>query len=382
MLILSNTLKQISAQAINIIVSIVIINHYTKALWGSFTSYIIFTSFIGIVTSWGNKEYLLREFSITPSKINQLFYEVLNARWPLLILSFVATFVMYDSNIAFYISIWIFSLFITQSFEVLINYKRIYITTILIEAFVFGILMVFLLKFNIKNISQLISIYSLYQLLRALVFTILFLKDIKKPLFQVKKQYFLHASLFFALGMVGFLQSRIDFIIFSYFETDEKTAIYQVINAYFILIHAAGTFLIFPFIKNIYRFNDLKIEKLQNLIIKIAPFIVLMALFILYLLCTFIYKFELPVVIYFIGFAIVYPPYFYAVKIFQLYKSNQQNYVLKTGIIAIVINSFLSLMLLNLNLEMLGVLLSSAIAHIYTAISYNRISLKLNSNLV
>lgn len=376
LLILSNAMKQISAQVINILVSIIIINYYNAALWGSFTSYIIFTSLIATFTSWGNKEYLLREFSRYPAKINQLFYEVLNARLALLIIAIAICFLCYNIDIAFYLAIWTISIYITQSIEVLINFRKKFAISLLIESLLFIFLIVYLFNFTIENVSQLIAIYSLYQLLRATIYAITFIKAINKPILKIKKQYFAEAGFFFLLSMVGFLQSRIDFIIFSFFEKPENTAIYQVINSYFILIHAIGTFLIFPFIKNIYRLNESKVSQLQNYIIKIAPIIVLSALLLLYFMCRFIYHFELTITIYLIGILIVYPPYFYAVKIFQLFKNNQQHFVLKTGIIAIIATTIISIVLLSIGLDFIGVMLASAVGHIYTAFCYNSVKLK------
>jgi hypothetical protein len=123
-LIITNALKQISAQFINIFISVLIINQYSKALWGNFTSFLIYTSVLSIITSWGNKEYLLRAFSKTPSKINELFYNVLHVRWILLLLGVIITLCIYETETAIYLSIWLISLFISQSLEVFLNYKK------------------------------------------------------------------------------------------------------------------------------------------------------------------------------------------------------------------------------------------------------------------
>lgn len=374
-LILSNALKQISAQAINIVISIIIIHQYSKALWGSFTAFIIYTAIISIICNWGNKEYLLRAFSKRPSQISQLFYEVLHVRWILILVSIIITFIIYPGLVAFHISLWIFALFITQSLEVFLNYKRNFGNAMLIEFILFGLLILWLYQFKISHVGDLIKYYAYYQMLRALMYIILYYNDIKKPTFSVKKNYYKEAGIFFILGLVGFLQSRADFLLYSYFETAENIGIYQVLNAYFILIHAIGTFLIFPFIKNIYRLNENAVEKLQQKIIFTAPLIVILALISLYILNVFVYHFELPITLYIIGFAIAYPPYFYAVKIFQLYKYNQQNFVLYTGIMAIIINAIIATILLQFNFGFAGALTAAAGAQIFTAFRYHKISL-------
>jgi O-antigen/teichoic acid export membrane protein len=204
----------------------------------------------------------------------------------------------------------------------------------------------------------------------------LFRNEIKQPLFSTEPDYLKHAYVFFLLGIIGFLQSRIDFLIFTFFADASDVAVYQVISAYFILIHAVGTLIVLPFVKNIYRMTEHAVLLLQQRIVFAASILVLISLVFLYVLNTFIYHFDYSASVYLLGAAIVYPPYFYVIKIFQIYKYNQQKYVLQTGLIAILINSIIAVILLTLGKGITAVLIASAVAQIYTAWSYH--SFKLN----
>lgn len=357
-------------------VSMLIIKWYSNAMWGSFSTYLYYTSIIVIVTGWGNREYLMREFSKAPSNMGSLFYRVLNARWILLIIAFILTFLLYPISEACIICLWILALHVTQSIEVLLNFKRNFLSAILIEFGVFLLLIFYLYKIEIKQLYQLITLYSCYHLLRSVFYLILFRNEIKQPLFSTEPDYLKHAYVFFLLGIIGFLQSRIDFLIFTFFADASDVAVYQVISAYFILIHAVGTLIVLPFVKNIYRMTKHAVLLLQQRIVFAASILVLISLVFLYVLNTFIYHFNLSASVYLLGAAIVYPPYFYVIKIFQIYKYNQQKYVLQTGLIAILINSIIAVILLTLGKGITAVLIASAVAQIYTAWSYH--SFKLN----
>lgn len=369
-LIVGNAIKQIAAQIINIIVSIIIIKKFDIAFWGQFAAYLVYISFLGIIVSWGNKEFLLRSFSEQPSKISKTFYDVFNARLLLILLAVIFSFILYAPITAIFLSLWITSIHISQSLESILNYKRNFLEALLIELLMFSILIIGLFSFEIKETNDLIIIYSIYHALRAVAFVILYRKELSSPKLSFDIVFLKLANSFFLLGMAGFLQSRADFIIIGFFESDKNIGTYQIINAYFILIHAIGTFLISPFVKNIYRLSHQAIVRLQGRILFFAPIIVLISMLIFYLLCTFIYHLQVSWYVYLIGIGIIFPPYFYAVKIFEIYKNNQQEFVLKTALVAISINTILSITLLNFQFGYLGALIAAATAQIFTAIQY------------
>jgi hypothetical protein len=368
-LVLVNILKQVLSQFLTVVLSVFIIKLYSTELWGEFSTYFLYVNLMVIVVNWGNKEFLIREFSKLPGKITENFYRLFNTR--LILLAFAigtALFVLPVKWFGFF-SLWIISLYISQSLEVFWIYKRDYIISIVIEILSFS--MFFLLLFyNKMSVGPLIEFYSYYQLLRTILYVLIYYPDLKKIHFGVDKKYFVTASSFFLLSLVGFLQSRIDFVIITFFESVKNIAVYQIITAFFILIHALGTFLIFPYMKNIYRLERSSINAFQKFISLISPLVVMFSLCVLFLITKYIYKFDLDFHYYLLGFAITFPPYLYTVKILILFKENKQDFVLKTGIIAIVINSAISLLLLYFGYGLKGALIGSAIAQFFTAYQY------------
>ncbi|MCF6131631.1 lipopolysaccharide biosynthesis protein [Flavobacterium wongokense] len=368
-LVLVNILKQVLSQILTLALSVFVFKLYSKELWGTFAAYFIYINIINIVTSWGNKDYLIREFSKTPNQIVDNFYLVFNSRLVLLLIGVIAVFFVFPISCFWYFSLWIVSLYISQSLMVFWIYKRDYIQSILIEIVSFALLLLALYLDKITT-EKLVEYYAYYNLIRTILYTIMYLPELKRIHFKVDKKYLIAAVSFFLLNMVGFLQSRADFVIITVFESAENIAVYQIITAFFILIHAFGTFLIFPYMKNIYRLQKSSVNVFQRFVSFVSPLIVCFSLAVLFLITKYVYGFDLDFDYYLLGFLITFPPYLYTVKILILYKENKQDFVLKTGIIAIVINSAVSVLLLYFGYGLKGALIGSAVAQFFTAYQY------------
>ena len=364
-----NILKQVLGQILNLALSVFIFRYYSKELWGEFSSYFLFIGITTVVISWGNKDFLIREFSKNPNKITYNFYLLFNTRLLLLVPSLLITLLVFPYTISCFFILWIVSAYISQSLEVFWVYKRDYYKSILIEIISFVFLIGFLCFFTITR-NNLIAFYSYYQLIKALLYASIYYSELKNYHFNINKKYFYLTISFFVLSLVGFLQSRIDFIMITFFETNKNIAIYQIISTYFILIHALGTFLIFPYIKNIYRLEKKAVANFQKLISLISPIVVTLCLVFLFLIIHYVYLIELDIYYYLLGFLITFPPYLYTIKILMLYKVNKQHIVLHIGIKAIIINSCISFLLLYFGWGLKGALIGSAVAQFFTAYQY------------
>lgn len=370
---LTNAIKQTLGQFLSLLLSLFVIHYYSKALWGDFVATFLYISISLLVLSWGNKEYLIREFSKTPGKMMHHFYMLFNTRLLLVLLSVLITLFFFPKNQCLYISLWLIGGYIVQSLEVFWIYKRDYVQSIGIEILAFLILLGLIHNQTILTAESLIAYYSYYQIIRAVFFVTLYFGDLRNIHFNIDKSFLWVSFPFFMLSFVGFLQSRTDFLMITFFETHENVAIYQVINTYFILIHALGTFLILPYMKNLYRLKTQSIEIIQRKISMAAPFLVLLCLLVFYLLIRFVYQFNLDIYYYVIGIFITFPPYLYAVRIIQLFKENKQKTVMFVGIKAIIINCLVSFLLLHFHFGLKGALLGSAVAHLFTAYQYLKI---------
>lgn len=368
-LVMVNIVKQVLGQLLTLVLSVLVFKMHSKELWGGFAAYFVYVNLIAAIISWGNKEFLIREFSKSPGKIPSLFYRVFNPRLLLLALAMVAVLFVFPKPYFGFFALWISSLYISQSLEVFWIYKRDYIKSILIEIIAFALLLAMLYSDKIDS-GKLIGYYAYYQLARTVLYAAIYIPELKKFSFSFDKSYFSASFSFFLLSLVGFLQSRADLVIITFFESDKNIAVYQILTAFLILIHALGTFLIFPYMKNIYRLQQNSVYIFQRFISFIAPLLVCFCLAVLFLVMHYVYEISLDYQYYILGVLVTFPPYLYTVKILILYKENKQAFVLKTGILAIIINSIVSALLLYLGYGLKGALLGSAIAHIFTAWRY------------
>lgn len=368
--VITHSAKQLTAQVLGLLLSVFVIHYYSKELWGGFVANLLYVSVTLLVLRWGSKDYLLREFAKTPARISQLFYTAFNTRLILLLLSLSVTFLLFPSSQSRYLAVWIVAGYIAQSLEVFWMYHRDFLLAIGLEILAFLWLLMVLDYAGQLTTQILLEWYTWYQAFRAVLYLGLYRTILKRPHFTIDWHFFAATSSFFLLSLSGFLQSRADFVVIALYEKPEQIGIYQVLNTYFILIHAMGHFILLPFLKNIYRLQLAAVDKIQRQLVWTAPFMVTASLAGLYLLLRLAYHITLDWWFYVIGFFITFPPYLYAVKILLLYRDNRQHLVFWVGLRAIAISSGLAFVLLRLGFGLKGALLACAISQIYTAYQY------------
>lgn len=368
--VITHSAKQLTAQVLGLLLSVFVIHYYSKELWGGFVANLLYVSVTLLVLRWGSKDYLLREFAKTPARISQLFYTAFNTRLVLLLLSLSVTFLLFESSQSRYLAIWIVAGYIAQSLEVFWMYHRDFLLAIGLEILAFLWLLMVLDYAGQLTTQILLEWYTWYQAFRAALYVGLYRTALKRPHFVIDWRFFAATSSFFLLSLSGFLQSRADFVVIALYEKPEQIGIYQVLNTYFILIHAMGHFILLPFLKNIYRLQLAAVDKIQRQFVWTAPFMVTASLAGLYLLLRLAYHITLDSWFYVIGFFITFPPYLYAVKILLLYRDNRQHLVFWVGLRAIAISSGLAFVLLRLGFGLKGALLACAVSQIYTAYQY------------
>jgi len=368
--VITHSAKQLTAQVLGLLFSMFVIHYYSQELWGGFVANLLYVSVSLLVLGWGNKDYLLREFAKTPAKIGQLFYTAFSTRLVLLLLSLSLTFLLFPASQSGYLAVWIVAGYLAQSLEVFWMYHRDYLAAIGLEILAFLWLLMVLDYAGQLTPQILLEWYCWYQAFRAVLYAGLYRSILKQPQFTIDWHFFAATSSFFLLSFSGFLQSRADFVVIALYEKPEQVGIYQVLNTYFILIHAMGTFILLPFLKNIYRLQLAAVDKIQRQLVWMAPFIVTVSLIGLYFLLRLAYHITLDWGFYVIGFFITFPPYLYAVKIIRLFRDNRQQLVFWVGLRAIAISSGLAFVLLRLGFGLKGALFAAATAQIYTAYQY------------
>jgi O-antigen/teichoic acid export membrane protein len=376
-LITNNTIRQVLISLFGMVIPFLVIHFSSKEIWGSFVSVLLFSLLAMQFINWGNKEYLLREFSGNPGKIGAVFSENLATRLPILALFSIVALFLFPLAFGFWITIWLVGRFWNHSVEALILYQKEFNKSMFIEllGFIGFSISFYTLKSEI-NIYSLLVIYSLYQFFRGLLYFLLFRKYFSFQHTAFKIDYFKSSLSFFLLSILGFFASKIDVYIIEGFGDKAITAEYQIINSLLVFVMSVVAFIYSPFAKMIYRNSESVIRKTQKTMAYLGLFIVPCSLLAIYFIIKFYLKTSLGIVFYFIAFLYVYPSYLYGLDIVNLFKQHKEKVVVRNLIIGVVINTFLSLLFLSMlygGFSQYGInaaLLGSAIAQIVVLILF------------
>lgn len=361
----SNALRQILVSAFSMVIPFLVIHYSSKEVWGSFVSILLFTLFALQIINWGNKEYLLREFSKYPSKINQNFSENMITRLPLVVCFSIVGFVIFPIYFGFWIMMWIIGRYFNHSVESLILYQKKFKSSLVIEFMSFALFGLFFFFLRSKvDVYLLLIIYSSYQFIKGFLYFVLFKKylSFQKLIFNIG--YFKVSFSFFLLSILGFLGSKIDVYITDYFGNKTITAEYQIINSLLVFTMSITSFIYAPFTKMIYRNNDNVMHKSKKTLTFLGLIIVPASLLVIYLILKYYLKTNFSIVFYLIAFIYVYPSYLFCLDIVNLFKQHKEKIVVLFLFIGVVLTAVLSSLFLYLDYGIIGVLLGSAIAQL------------------
>ena len=361
----SNTIRQLIISAFGMAVPFLVIHFSQKEIWGAFVSILLYTLFTVQIINWGNKEYLLRLFSLLPNKIKKNYSGILYTRLPFVFLFSAGSMFFFPLPYTFYIFIWILGRYFNHSTEALVVYEKKFNASISIECIGF---LIFLLPFYVlKNdfgIYSLLVSYSFYQFVRGLLYFLLFKKYLSVKNMKMDFSYLKTALPFFLLSVLGFFTSKIDVYLVDYFENKTVIANYQIINSLLVFAMSLAAFIYTPFTKNIYRNNETVILKIQRKLQLLGLLLVPCALAVIYLIVHYYLRLRLSFWFYGIAFLYIYPSFSYGIKIVELFKIYKEKSVIKILLVGAVVNAVVSTILLYLNHGMTGALLGAAIAQI------------------
>src|SRR5690606_4288142 len=122
-------------------------------IWGAFVSLLLFVLLAQQVVNWGNKEYLVREFSQGPGKIAKRYSEILFTRLPLVLIFTALAAIWFPIEYIGYIFLWLAGRFFTQSCEALIVFEKDFNASLWIEIACVGL---FLAVFWFWSVSLLV----------------------------------------------------------------------------------------------------------------------------------------------------------------------------------------------------------------------------------
>ena len=358
---LNHTVYGLSGTVFNFVFSLIIVRQYSAQLWGSFAQLMLMMTFLSQITSWGNKDYLLREFSRNnqhPFLWQTSFLSRIAISIPLLPLFFIPGF---TQNEPLLFGIWCLTNFFLRSFDSVIVFERKFKHAITIELFGFLVVIVLLL-FAPKDISfhTLIMLFILSTFIKIL----LYLPIVKQPFLELfcgtfSRQYLLLSIPYFLPPFISFLNAKADTFAIALTLSEQELGKYYVLVSLVSYCQAIAALALVPFLKNIYRIklgSFLKIKKIFFLGGMVWSVLCMVSI---YVIIEFIYLIHFGTYIYIVA-ALALPPFFIYYLIAQDFFRHDNPYpAVIINLIAAILNFMVSLLLID-SFGFMGGLLSFA----------------------
>lgn len=338
--ILGNAVNLFLPSMANMLLSAVVIYKTDSQLWGQIVIYQIFFYLVTAIINWGNKEYLLLNFSKNPSKIVALWQQSFISRfWFLLLPSLVFTFLFFPIFTAINIVCWISLRFVVQSFESIWVFNKTYSHSILSEILaLLPILLLFVDGFQISDQSILILLTAMF-LIRFGLITLRHRHLFEKIAFFKADIGILKYSLsFMLLSLVGFLQTKSDLYCIGYFSEKSVIGKYQILTSMANLIYLLPGFLITPFTKHIYRLSTESLRNLEYKLLAQGVFASTIHLALSIWIMQVIYDLKFDNLTYGLLYMGMILPFLSIIPIHKIYRDNGQRYVFIVSFVGILVN--------------------------------------------
>lgn len=371
-LVIANGANNLLLPVLNISISLLVIRFASVNLWGKFVYILILVNLTNHILMWGNKDYLLKEFSQSPGCVAEKWQGCLKSRSILLPL-FIPILFLFDfpSAAKILIFLWVFFSLLYNSFSVVIIYRQKFTFSVLMEISVLALLIAAVIVLRDRlNIDLLIILFAASILLKSLILISYFrLYLFSRYSAKFDFQILIAALPFFMLGLSGMLQSKIDLYSVAYFLGEKEVGSYQVIINLFIYVQTFSYVILIPFVKNIYRLPLEKVQKISRRLFAAGIGIAVPALVLIYFVLTLLYQIQISIAFLFWGGVFILPIFLYLPKIYTLFKNEYQNKVVLINLFGILANLILNIILI-INFGMIGAIAASASAQFIMVIAY------------
>ncbi|HMI07936.1 MAG TPA: hypothetical protein VK528_10350 [Flavobacterium sp.] len=372
----SNAIRQVLVSVFSMAIPFIVIHFSSKSIWGSFVSPLLFSLLALQVINWGNKEYLLRHFSMEPGKIMSQYSRNLFTRLPLVFIFSGIAFFCFPPVFGGWVFIWLLGRFAIHSAEALIIYEKKFRASIAIELAGFLLFCgAFAILKNDLTVLLVLILYSAYQFIKGIAYLLLFRNFLDFGSLKFDFTYYLMALPFFLLSILGFLASKVDVYLIENIGDKIVTSDYQIINSLLVFTMSLSAFIYAPFTKNIYRNNAAVVKKTKQLLVLSGLVIVPVSLLIIAAILHFYLRLEFSAAFYIIALGYVFPSFVYGIEIVNLFRQKKEKTVVLILFLGAAANTVLSAAFLYFGHGIYGALGGAAIAQIFVLFLF-----KLNSH--
>jgi O-antigen/teichoic acid export membrane protein len=347
--VLLNALNSLAVPLVGPLFSFLVIRLASLDLWGEFVRALIVAQLAAHIAGWGNKDYLLREFSRFPGRLAATWQRNLITRLVLLVALPVVLLALGQPPLrTVWLTVCSMGLVLDQAYDVVVLYRRAFLFSLVVEAaglVLLGAPIVWLGR--ALTAEALLAVFALSNLAKAALLAWRF-RTLATPgwagAFEPAQ---LRAALpFFLLGFSGLLQSRADLYTVSALLDERTIGQYQVFSNLMLYGQAVAGFILLPFVKSLYR---LSYQASLRIALRLAlAGLAVLALFlpVAYIALTVVYGLDLPLVMLLLGGLMIWPIFFYLPIIYALFKAEQPALVIAINVLGVAVSVLANLALL------------------------------------
>jgi O-antigen/teichoic acid export membrane protein len=349
-----NTVYSLTGQLSGIVLSLLVIRVFSDSLWGAYSSFSIWLLLPLHFAYFGNKDFLMRAYSTSPSTIAESWSRSFLCRLVILLPVLLLTYILARHKpLAIDLVVLALFRFLIQSFDSLTVYFQKFSRSVRIELGALLFILIACIFYKVRGlvfgIDELIGILIVAEAVKSILYTFLFKKYIHLTGKIYHFRMYMKESIpFLLIGLSGMLASKSDLIFSNFYFSKEALAHYQVLTNFLVFIQAGSVYLLQPFVRNIYR---LRKQVVQNLAIKLAMIGLaasVLGIAGLYVLLEFIYRLHFHPAVYLLSSLFVLPVYIYSPYIYYMYKANKQSTMVLLNFAGIGISLFTAWMLFRI----------------------------------
>jgi len=349
-------------QLFTIFLSLLLFKINKQESWGIFVKILLNLSLIQTLFNFGNKDFLIKQFSSNPRKINSIWLNSFFKRIPILILTCVAyVFIYNDKTIALIFVFIVISRYINQSFDPLIIYERKFNISIISDLLLnFSLIVMFL---NVKELNNfnLHIIYLSASLLKSILLSAYFYNSLSYKSYS-SANFYSSAFPFFIMSLSGFLVSKIDQVCSGFILDNKSLARYQILMALLSFLQLTSANLLLPYSKNIFRMNRKSISVLKLNFRKFGIVFSFFGIILVALVLHLFYSINFKIHDWLLSFLYVYSFFIYFVNSYEITILNKQNFATLITILCGIINLIFAIFL-SKKWGVSGVLLGATVAN-------------------
>ena len=308
-----------------------IVMHRTGAAsWGDAMRIIIPIQIFLHVAAWGSKDFLLRQFAVSPGDPRSWAAQSLFTRALLMlpIAGLVAFLGPLEWKMA---ALWFFTSFAASAMEPVLIWRKRFSALLLIDALGLitqvvvlwimdpttdGVILSFLLG-SVVRLAVVASIVRRWPPLDAPIYTL----DISF------NDHLLKAFPFFLIGFSGLLATRIDLYTMNLLVDRAQMGVYQVVTAVFTQFQVLPGLIVLPMTRELYRLDRSSVQRGAKRLFRLGLLLTLPMLGAAWCLFTLVFHFDLHWSVYLAGALATLPAYGYSPCITHLFKRHRERYV-------------------------------------------------------